>query len=255
MSLQNDMSRRRLLGQRLVGTEAENIKSFLNQLETRAKHIVNTGLSSMIAKDALRSVMEDLHKVAIENMTDVAAYEARQAVKVYSKYFDEKLVTPERDILYKSLTTDNIALNNVKLKGKSVLSVDNGATRKSLATAYKQFGMKKADEITQIIKDGAVNKLTSDEVLAKISERVAGLQTAQARSLASVAINYSTNIAKSQVIEENRDIIAYEIWVRDIEADSCSECESLDGRIEEAGSFESPPIHWGCKCEVIPYVE
>ncbi len=255
MSLRNDMSKHRLFVQRLVGTEAASITTFLDNLQFHAKKELANGTSGKLLQTRLRDTMKDLHKVAIDNMVDVAAYEAKFSAGLWSKYFDADILSVEKDNLRKSLITDNIAVNNVKLKGTSVLSVDNGATRKSLSTAYKQFGMRKADEITQVIKDAAVNDLTRIETLAKIEEKIAGLHTAQARSLASVAINYSTNIAKSQVIEENRDIIAQEQWVRDTEADSCDECESLDGTVEGAGSFESPPIHWGCRCEVIPYVE
>lgn len=255
MSLKNDFSKHRLFVQRLVGTEAANIKTYLTSLKEQANRALAAGLTGKTLQQDLRNVMKSLPDTAIANMIDIAEYEMKFSARTLSKYIDEKVAVPIVTTVEKALTTENIAINNVLLKGRTVLDVDNGARRKSLATAYKQFGTKKADEIAQVISDGIVNKLGKAEISAAIAEKISGLQSAQARSLASVAVNYSTNIAKSQIIDENRDIIQLEQWSRDIEADSCSECESLDGDIEEAGTFAPPPIHWGCRCEVIPYVE
>lgn len=255
MSLRNDKAKHRIFVQRLIGTEVDNIRQFLKQLRFQAGLMIDGSFSNEKIKSSLRLAMAELHKTAIDNMVDIAVYEAEFSSKLYKKYFATDIIIPSKASLKKALITDNIAVNNVKLKGKSVLSIDNGATRKSLATAYKQFGQKKADEIARIISDGVINNLAKAEVLLQIESRIAGAHIAQANSLASVAINYTTNIANSQVSDENRAIIEQEIWVRDIEADSCDECESLDGQVGPAGSFESPPIHWGCKCEIVPYVE
>ena len=255
MSLRNDLSKHRVFVQRLAGTEAASIKAFLGRLKYQAVNSLNAGTTGKELTDSLRKTMEGLHKVAVENMTDVASYEASFIAKTLNKYVEGTVATTTDAALRKSLITDNISVNNVKFKsGGAVASVNEEAKRKSLATAYKQFGQRKADDIAQIMKDAQVKGLTRAETLAAIEERINGLHTSQAKSLASLSVNYSTNIAKSQVIAENRDIIAQEQWVRDTEADSCSECESLNGQIGDVGTLPSAPIHWGCRCEVIPYV-
>lgn len=254
MTLRNDMSKHRVFVQRLVGTEADHIKSYLEELKRVSKTRVEIGVLGDTLKQDLRRIMKDLPKTATENLTDVAEYESKFSSRMFGKVLGEKVEPVGRESLKKALLTENMSINNVKIKQGETLVTDS-AVKKSLITAYKQYGQRKADEVVQIIKDGYTKGLPKEELLNSIDDLIDGRHSTQARSLANTAINYSTNIAKSQVIYENRDIINQEQWIRDTEADSCSECESMDGEIKEAGEFPSPPIHWGCRCEVIPYIE
>ena len=254
MSLRNDLTKHRVFVQRLAGTEANNIGIFLDKLSLVARSGVTSGISGEPLKSRLRSVMADLHIVATQNLLDVAVYEAKFSSKLFSKHYETNISSPTENTLKKAIVTTNMSINNVHTHGTSVLKVNESAPNKSIATAYKQFGQRKADDIYQVVRDANINNLTVAETHAAIEERIAGLLTSQARTLAATAINYTTNIAKSQVIQENRDIIAQEQWVSTLETNTCDYCEGNNDQVYDQGEAPDCPAHWNCNCEVIPYV-
>lgn len=251
MSLLDDMTKHRVFVQRLGASEIQSIMDYMHKLNKVAKQAAAAGTYGAMLKKTLREVVRTLPDTAIANLTDIAVYEAEFAVKTYGKYFDNIEGVSEKD-LKRALVNDNISVNKVHVHdGEAIVT---NLPKKSLATAYTQFGNRKADQMTQIIKDGQVLGKSIAETHAALDEITKGLITSQATALALTAVNYSTNVAKSQVADENRGIIEYEEWVSVLEDGTCEECEDLSGTVAEAGSFEEPPIHWGCKCEVIPYV-
>lgn len=254
MSLNNDMTKHRVFVQRLAGTEAKSIGTFLDALKTTAKIEAAAGTAGKTLQSSLRNSISALADVALQNLADVAEYESKFISKLYQKYIPDGDFKPaDRDVLAKKLVKTTVGVNKVHVHGGETV-VDQAAKNKSLITMYKQFGQRKADELTQIIRDGQAKRLTGAEIFAQIDERVAGLQTAQARTLATTAINFSTNIAKSQTSEENRDIIEAEVWISTLDAGTCDYCESLHGEVFPVGEAPDAPAHWGCNCELIPYV-
>ncbi len=258
MSLRDDMTKHRIFVQRLAGTELSSITEQLNRLQYVAKIQATAGTTGNILKQTLRDSIKNMSKIAVENMTDIAAYESKFSAKVFNKYFDGTVKAVSADKLEKALVNTNMALNNVKINshdGVKKLIVDESATKKSLKTAYDQFGKKKADELTQIIKDAQLQKLAIKDTHDLIEQRVSGLFRAQATTLAATAVNYSTNIGKTETIQENNNIIKQEIWVTDLEPGTCGYCEDQNDTIYDQGEAPECPVHFNCNCEVIPYVE
>jgi SPP1 gp7 family putative phage head morphogenesis protein len=258
MALRDDMTKHRIFVQRLAGTELDNILEQLNLLKKVA--IKNTGIDISInaLRHRLREVVKSMSSIAIDNMTDIAKYESEFSAGIWNKYFDGDIKSVDSEELRKALISTNIALNNVKTKsesGKQKLIINENAVKKSLKTTYDQFGRKKADELSQIIKDGKVQKLETSEIVKNVEERVSGLFTAQAATLATTAINYTTNVAKSETIDANKESIKQEMWVTDLEPGTCGYCEDQDGTIYDAGDAPECPVHYNCNCEVIPYDE
>lgn len=245
MSLHDDLLKHQMFVQRLIGTETKSIKLFLSELEKVAiKHVGNdTNINSI--KTALRSVMGPLKDVSIGSMRDIAEYESNFSAKLFSKYFDLSVSPVSAPKLEKALNTNNMAINYLKD------GVDG--QKKSLATAYNQFSQRKADDITQIIKDGRSLKQEDKEIISKIQERISGLLITQAQSLSQTAINYTTAAARSATIEANPEMGDKVLWVADLEVNEhCSECDELDGNVYNLDEIEEPPLHWGCACHLEP---
>ncbi len=252
MSLLDDMTKHRIFVQRLAGTECNSIAEQLKVLQKVAKQQISKSTAGLGA--TLRNTVKNMSKIGIENMTDIAVYESKFSAKVFSKYFDIDIIPVDEKSLQSALKKTNMALNVVKNKTGGVISVNENAKRKSVEVAYKQFGQKKAAELTQIIKDAQLNKLTASETAKLIDERVAGLFTTQARTLAATAVNYSTNIAKLETISENSETIKQETWVTQLEEGTCGYCEDNNGEVYDQGEAPECPAHFNCNCEVIPYV-
>ncbi len=251
------MSKHRVFVQRLAGTEFNSIDLYLQALLKQAKREATKMATGNILKTSLRSTMKTFSDVGLKNMVDIAEYESKFSAKVFSKYFDTPIDLVNTKQLEKAIKNTNIGVNNVKThthNGVSGLTVNENATKKSLVTAYKQFGNRKADELSQIIKDGNLQKLSIAEIHSNLEERVKGLHTAQARTLSTTAVNYTTNIAKLEVIAENSEVIKQEVWVTQLEDGTCGYCEDQDGKVYGEGEAPSCPAHFNCNCEVIPYV-
>lgn len=252
MSLLDDMTKHRIFVQRLARTELTSIKYFLKLLEKSAKKELSLGTKGRDLNKRLRDSISGLSKTALANMKDIAQYESAFSVKTFSKYIKGDLKTVPLERLESQLLTKNIAVNNVTISD-GVATFSN-EVHKSLEVAYRQFGQRKADELTQIIKDSIILKLDNNETEDKISERVSGLQTTQAATLALTAINYTTNVAKEEVMDVNSEFIKEEVWVSQLEASTCGYCEDLHGTVYDEGDAPDCPAHWNCMCEVIPYV-
>lgn len=258
MSLKDDMTKHRIFVQRLSGTEFDSIKSQLKHLEKIAKLQIGKNLHPNVIRKTLRKSINDMSKTALKNMTDIAMYESKYSSKVFSKYFKKDIKAVSEKNLHTALTKTNMALNTVKThshNGKEHIVVNKSASRKSLITAYDQFGRHKADELTQVIKDSQLLGLSNYESTKKIEEKVNGLFYAQARTLSLTAVNYSTNIAKLETISENNDVIRQEQWLTQLEDGTCSYCEDNSDEIYDEGEAPECPAHYNCNCEVIPYVE
>lgn len=241
MSLYDDMLKHRIFVQRLAGTEAKSIKSYLDNLKEAAKREIAAGTTGRVLQEALKSSVKDLKNVAIENMADIAEYESRFAAKTYSKYFDKKIESVDREKLKSTILKTNIA-------------VSTSTKKKSIDVAYSQFANRKSAEIVQIIKDAQLQNLDRLTTFKLVEERINGLHAAQADTLARTSVNYSTNVAKNATTEQNSDVIEKEIWVSTLESGTCDYCEGLHGTVFDVGDAPDCPAHWNCACEVIPYV-
>lgn len=244
-TLHDDLLKHQMFVQRLIGTETENIKIFLNLLErTAIKHVANdTEINTL--KTSLRGVMRPLKDSGIGNMRDIAEYESKFSASLFSRYFDIEVKSLSAPVLEKALKNNNMAINYLK-------DGVNGQ-KKSLATAYTQFAQRKADDITQIIKDGRSLKQVDKDIIAKIQERIVGLSSTQAASLSQTAINFTTGLARSETIQSNPEMPDKVLWVADLEVNEhCEDCEDLDGEIYTLDDIEEPPLHWGCACHLEP---
>lgn len=258
MSLKDDMTKHRIFVQRLAGTEYDSIKQQLKHLEKIAKLNSHIDSHPNTLKQVLRKSIKNMSDIALKNMTDIAVYESKFSAKIFNKYFDKDIKAVTEATLQTALVKTNISLNTVKThshNGVQRLVVNENAQRKSLITAYDQFGRRKADELTQVIKDSKVLKLSAGDTAKAIEEKMAGLFSVQAKTLALTAVNYSTNVAKTETISENSDVIKQEQWITQLEDGTCGYCEDNSDQVYDEGEAPECPAHFNCNCEVIPYVE
>lgn len=245
MSLHDDLLKHQILVQRLIGTEVKSIQLFLDALKRRAASVVNLGFSFAAVKMTLRGVMTNLPPVSMQNMQDIAIYESVFTSKLYSKYSNAKIKQLTSAEITAVLKNNNMSIN--------FLTGGKKAPKKSLETAYKQYAQRKADDITQIIRDYTSLGRTAEETVNAINERVDGLLLTQAKALAQTAINFSVAITRTETLKNNYGRV---LWVADLEVNEhCSECEGLDGNVYNVDDIDEPPLHWGCACHLEPLID
>lgn len=245
MALRDDLIKHQVFIQRLAGTEHKAIRTDLKALAQAAKNEVAAGTSGSVLKNSLRSAMSGFADKGLVNMSALAQYESKFSAKVLNKYFKQELKIPLDTSLINKLKTNNMEINNLT----------RGGTRKSLYMAYKQFGNKKADELTQLIKDSQLLGLKPSEISKLIDEKVNGLQNTQARSLAKTNVNYTTNVARSETLIANKEIFERVIWVSVLDDGTTEYCEEHDGDIYPVDDGPRPPAHWGCRSYIEPYTD
>jgi SPP1 gp7 family putative phage head morphogenesis protein len=199
----------------------------------------NTGRS---IKQKLRKAMDNFSTTGVDNMLDFAEYEANFSSRVFKKHFKQDVVVPNREQLRSKLKNNNLEINNISRSG----------TRKSLQTAYKQFGIRKANELYQIIRDGEAQKLESEEIIKLLNDRVKGLHSTQARVLANTNINYTANVARNETISKNKDLFTKVIWVSVLDSGTTEYCQNHSGNTYPINEGPRPPAHWGCRSHVEP---
>lgn len=250
--LRTILSQHRIFVQRLAAEQTRMVKNTLLTLEQQAlamyssNHIIGT-----TAKNELRRISSDMVKEIVPNLKDIAEYEASFIVKKYQQFISPEITAPvATDVSEAAIKNTMTVKRVVKTPSGYVTQESNG---KSIDAAYKQFARAKADEIHQALRDAQTMSLTKKEFQSTVNSLIYGRQLSQATILNLTSTNHVTNIAKEVVMENNKEYIEYEQWVADLELNTCSVCEDLNGEVRPAGEFEQPPLHWGCNCEVIPY--
>lgn len=251
MSLHDDMLKHRIFLQRLSGTQKSVIQSSLKQLLDTAKLEAIAGTRGTALTTSLRSSIAPLQDVAIDSLTDIATYESKFTSKLLNKYFNSGAQPLEADVLNKELLTQAMAINKIKRVGDGTV-LDTNARNRSVDVAYKQYGQRKADELVQIIKDSQVKSLGISETVAALTERVNGLQLAQAAVLAATSVNYAANVGKMETFLDNPETVEQVMWTNDLDSNVCDDCGDLDGEIFKVDEAPDWPAHWNCACDLIP---
>lgn len=242
MTLRDDLLKHRIFIQRLAGTEAKRLEKHLDKLVREARSAVANGASNNKLKDVLRRAVKDLETDAIENLKDLAEYEADFSGRVFKKHIRGDINIPDRDKVSKKLLRNNMQIN---------LNSGEG-TRRSVDVAHKQFARRKADELAQIIKDGRAQNLANSDIIKNLDERSRGLHKAQARSLAKTSVNHTTTVARSATIAANFKRFNRVQWVSILDSGTTDYCRGQDGNIYPINEGPRPPAHFGCRSDIIP---
>lgn len=251
MNLHDDMLKHRIFLQRLSGTQEDVIQSMLKKLLDTAKLEAIAGTRGNALTQSLRSSIEPLQSLAVDSLTDIATYESKFVSKLLNKHFDSNAVPLDAEILNKKLISQNMAINNIKnINGK--LALDKSAAKRSISTAYKQYGQRKADELVQVIRDSETKGLGLSETVNSLTSLSRGLQTAQAAVLATTSVNYAANVGKMETLLDNPETVERVQWSSALDSNTCGECESLDGEIFSIDEAPDWPYHWNCACDLIP---
>jgi hypothetical protein len=125
--------------------------------------------------------------------------------------------------------------------------------KKSIATAYKQFANRKADEIAQIIKDGQTKGMPMQDIASMVGARINGQHKSQAKVLSKTAVNYTASLAREEAIQEaGIKKVVWELGDADVHTEYCLDQE---GEVYDVGDGPRPPAHWGCVSHMEPYLD
>ncbi|MEM8937363.1 MAG: phage minor head protein [Pseudomonadota bacterium] len=82
--------------------------------------------------------------------------------------------------------------------------------------------------------------------------RVAEISRQHARSISRTYAMHVTNQARATLYEQNKDIIAAEVWAATLDTRTCLRCAPLDNKRFPVGKGPQAPIHMNCRCVRVP---
>lgn len=114
--------------------------------------------------------------------------------------------------------------------------------------------------LTTQIRQGLINGESIDRIMRRIrgtrknSFMDGVLQTtrAHAEALARSGVIFASSQASESFYRENSDLISKEQWVATLDARTCEQCGSLDGKTFPIGAGIRPPAHINCRCVMVP---
>ena len=242
---------RQILVQRYSKGEAKRLFKHLQRLSKELSDVVGTDYavsrSVSIANKIQRISSEILNEYG-DDLTDGVkqfaqkeadfAGRAMVAATTASEY-----AAPSVGQVLASLTDTKMEL----LAGKSTakLTVDE---------AIKQFSTKKAAELGQIVRDGAITGRTLDEIAREITGFIDTRTKHQAESLVRTVTNHVGAQARAATYKENDDVITGEEYVATLDSRTTVSCAGLDGKVFPIGAGPMPPLHWSCRSVRTPIV-
>lgn len=121
-----------------------------------------------------------------------------------------------------------------------------------LAGWFEGLGQQSQRNIERAIRQGIVE----GETAGQIQQRVIGrrgpvdMTRANAFAIAKTATLHASTQARRETFRDNDDIVKRERWLATLDARTCVECQSLDGRVFDLDKGQRPPAHVGCRCTV-----
>ncbi len=230
--------------QRLSGTQSDLIRSHIDSTVKEAISLVSSEERVSNVSSVLRDAISPLREEAKISLEEIAKYESEFTAKTLTRYVEGEVLPVSESKLIRALDTNNMEINNIDRKLGSNKSINN---------AYKQFGNRKADELAQIIKDGAYQNLDKAEIIANLQRHADITINRQIDSLAETSVNYASSIGRNETLTQAEQV-EYVEWVLDDSVQQHTDyCLEHEGNIYVSGDSPVPPAHWGCQSDLVPW--
>ena len=127
------------------------------------------------------------------------------------------------------------------------LLIGNTKQTMTVNQMVETFSKSNTKEIKNLISTGFIPGDTTDQIAARVSQKVRGRTRAQARTVVQTAVNHAAGVARKEFSEENSDKIGGEKYLATLDARTTPTCSGLDGNIYEVGVGPKPPLHYNCR--------
>lgn len=178
--------------------------------------------------------MVKAEKVLINRLTDIAKYEADWNSNTLKKAvpLDIDIAMPSTEVLRQLVTSR--PFDGHKL----------GTWMSGYSTSM-QMGMAKQLKIGIAAGEGIPK-------LAKRIDKVFGIKTRQAETIARTATANVVYQAREEVFKKNTDLVRKVQFVATLDDRTTLECINYDGQVFDVGDGPRPPLHFNCRSTVIP---
>jgi SPP1 gp7 family putative phage head morphogenesis protein len=245
--------RHQIFVQRFGAGEWRRLLPVLRQME---RDIVARLNRSPTETQALRliSTLADIRRIALEmgaelnkalqaDMVEFAEYEGQFTGQILAQQTTAQVALPTLE-QYRAAVTTSPA---VMVTGKTV-------SRLTIPELVGKFAGGRADELVRLVRAGALEGKTIDEISREVRRVVKTRTMQQAQALVRTATNHIASTARQMVHIANADILAGERYVATLDSRTTLTCAGLDGKVFPVGQGATPPMHWGCRSTRVPVV-
>lgn len=191
--------------------------------------------------DILNGIATDWNKTLLDDLQDLAVYEADWTVKTLDANVDVNFTTPAPEQVWSAIKFQPLALND---KPVDFMALLNGWKDTEVA------------RLTMGVKSGFVQGLTTREIVKNVvgPGGLADVSQRNAETVVKTAIAHVSNEARQKVYEKNDDIIDGYEWVSTLDSRTSAICRGLDGQKFKVGKGPLPPKHPRCRSTTVPTI-
>ena len=238
--------------QRYAGGESKKAIKTLNRL----RRDINARLSqepTEFQRNRLSIILDDIDQLYYQSFTpltqqikagahSLSASEGAFAVDLFSKATSFDFILPPDSALIAAVEEAPMAAP----VGMNAISIDD---------TLAQYGVKKAEQVKQVITDSVVMGDTTPDISRKVGQLMTTLHRRQLDTLVRTITNHTSNVARKAVYEQNDDVLDGYRWVSTLDNRTTLICMSRDNKVyTNIGIDPMPPAHFGCRSTTIPVV-
>lgn len=250
-ALMDALTLRQIFIERYSKGEAERLLSYLQRLSLQLQATISSEyertravrLAQQVAR-VTQTLLDEYGEDMTQGLRDFAEAEAAFAQQTLTATTAAEVISPG------SLRQIKAAITTKPMK----LIAGKKVTELTIDQAAKQFSTKKAQQVAQIVRDGALVGKTGQEVTREVADLVEQRTRAQAASLVRTATNHIGNEARAMTYAANDDVITGEEFVATLDAHTTLICAGKDGEIYPIGEGPQPPLHWACRSVRAPVI-
>lgn len=238
---------------RFAGSTYNDLIKFVNQARRETNALLINAPENMTKRryerlvkelrKVNRAIYKDLTGQARNTMIELAEYEAGFTQRL----LDQAIDTPFETVIPATKQLQAAAFTTIM---DAVPGVDKrvGLT---VGDALRQFGVRKAGEITSIARTGFALGKTNQQITNDINNFTKNTVARQADTLTRTITNHVAAQARNSFYEENDQYLGNYRVVATLDSRTSHTCQSLDGKEYSPEEFNRPPYHWNCRSTYI----
>ena len=196
---------------------------------------------------SVRAIMTEAYdnvigKELIQNMKDAAIYEQDWQIKAIDDSTPVVL-----DMVAVAPVTLFAAIESKPLQGKLIKEWIDKLDQDSYTRIQDavRIGLVEGQSYSDVVK-----RITGTKAL-QYTDGINSLNARQTQALVSTAMAFSTNVARDEFYQNNKDLFSGLQWVSTLDARTTSICQARDGKIYPLDSGVRPPAHFRCRSAMV----
>ena len=192
-------------------------------------------IQNLIYSEYIDLLTDDLEKITF----DQADFEV-EALNRTVKNFDSVLPAPKQLLLSARVIPMSVqGLTSEPLLKPFIKDWTTDSINRVNTVIQQGFAQGKTINQMSLEIRGTKQQKFENGVLAKINR--------DNRAIVHTAVQHVASVARTQVMQENNDVVKGYQWVSTLDSRTTSQCRGLDGRDFKIGKGPLPPIHVNCR--------